>query len=146
MEIIILIGMKNITGFAVGKVSSAQCWKALQAKEKAYLIDVRTPEEWQETGVADLGAIKKEVKLLSWVFLTPSIHQNSNFINDLEQLFSNREVELYFICKSGGRSMQAAEVALSLGYKKAFNVEDGFVGDKMSKSGWMNSDLPRREV
>lgn len=140
------IGMKNITGFAVGKVNSAQCWKALQAKKEAYLIDVRSPEEWQETGVADLADIKKDVKLLSWLFLTPSIHQNSDFINNLEKIFLNKEVELYFICKSGGRSMHAAEAALSLGYKKIFNVEDGFVGDNMNKNGWMNRDLPRREV
>lgn len=140
------MNMENIIGSAVGKVNSAQCWQALQAKEKAHLIDVRSPEEWQETGVAKLDDIKKEVKLLSWLFLTPSIHPNRNFMNDLEQIFPDREVELFFICKSGGRSMQAAEAALSFGYKKVFNVGDGFVGDEMSKNGWMNSDLPRREV
>lgn len=140
------MNMENTIKSFVGKVSSTQCWKALQARENAYLIDVRTPEEWQETGVAELDSIKKEVKLLSWLFLTPSVHQNSNFINDLEQIFPDREAELFFICKSGGRSMRAAEAALNLGYKKVFNIEDGFVGDEMKKDGWMNSNLPRREV
>lgn len=145
--------MENISGAAVGKVNSAQCWEALQHGPNSYLIDVRAPEEWQETGIADLASIKKDTKLLAWMFFTPHVHRNNKFIDELERIFPNKDAELFFICKSGGRSAQAANAAFNSGYKKSFNVEDGFVGNMfdsdlvpLNLNGWMNSNLPRREV
>lgn len=138
--------MENITGSEVGKASPIQCWEALQTRPNSYLIDVRSPEEWQETGIADLRSIEKEVNLLTWIFFTPHIHLNNNFLNELEQILPDKQAELFFMCKSGGRSMQAANAAVSKGYKKSFNVDDGFIGNAMDNSGWINSNLPRREV
>ncbi len=143
--------MENITEFAVGKVSSSQCWEALQQKPNSYLIDVRAPEEWEETGMADLSSIKKNANLLTWIFFTPNIHPNKKFIAELEQVFPNKDVELFFICKSGGRSMQAANAALSDGYKNSYSVDDGFVGSMFDNNfiplnGWIKNNLPRRKA
>ena len=33
---------------------------------------------------------------------------------------------LFFICKSGSRSMMAAQCAIKFGFKNSFNVYDGF--------------------
>ena len=138
--------MKNITESEVGKVNSIQCWEALQTRPNSYLIDVRTPEEWQETGIADLSSIKKDVNLLAWIFFTPHIHPNNDFLKELEHILPSKQAELFFMCKSGGRSMQAANAALSRGYNKVYNVDGGFVGNIEDNSGWMNSKLPRRAV
>jgi rhodanese-related sulfurtransferase len=38
------------------------------------------------------------------------------------------DAPLYFICRSGNRSRQAAMLATEVGYSRAFNVEYGFEG------------------
>lgn len=145
--------MKEINTTAIGKVSSSQCWKILQQDSNSFLLDVRTPEEWQETGITDLSAANKEVKLLSWIFFTPYIHHNDHFLSQLNDIFPNKDVTLFFMCKSGGRSAQASEAAFSNGYKKIYNVEDGFIGNnfdenlkELNTNGWINSNLPRRAL
>lgn len=145
--------MDNINNLAVGNVSSAQCWKALENSEDSYLVDVRAPEEWQESGIADLSSINKEVNLLTWIFFTPYVHHNDKFIDELENVFPDKSVKLYFMCKSGGRSAQAANAAFSKGYKNSYNIDDGFIGNmfdsnlvQLDTNGWINSGLPRRAL
>jgi rhodanese-related sulfurtransferase len=134
-------------------VSASECWDALQHDSNAYLIDVRTKAEWRENGIADLSSANKETKLITWVFFTPHIHANANFLNELEKEIEDKEASLYFICKSGGRSAQASQAAMLHGYKKCYNVSDGFSGNMFDKdlaplnlNGWTNSNLPRRKM
>jgi rhodanese-related sulfurtransferase len=53
-----------------------------------------------------------------------------------------------FICRSGGRSSHAAATAAQLGYTQAFNVLEGFEGDKdqqghrSTTGGWKHARLP----
>ena len=121
--------MENVITSSVNNISSSQSWEILKKDADACLIDVRAPEEWQETGVADLSSIDKSIRLLSWMFSIPHIHNNDNFMVELESIAPEKEVKLFFICKSGGRSLKAAEAALKKGYKNCYNIEDGFVGN-----------------
>ena len=138
---------------SVGDTSSLECLNALKSNPNTYLIDVRTPEEWQETGVADLSSVNKDVKLITWTFFTPYIHANSNFIDQLDSAVSNKQADLFFICKSGGRSLKAATAAMQAGYSKCHNVSDGFAGNmfdselnSLNLNGWTNNNLPRRKL
>lgn len=132
--------------------SSSQCWDFLQKNQvNSYLIDVRSKEEWQETGIPDLSSLKNNTKLISWLFFTPSIHKNDNFIEKLNHDIPDKKVNLIFICKSGGRSRQAAEAASNNGYENIFNINDGFEGNmfdenliNLKQNGWLYSNLPRR--
>jgi rhodanese-related sulfurtransferase len=53
-----------------------------------------------------------------------------------------------FLCRSGVRSDAAARVAAAAGYAKAFNVVEGFEGDKDADGhrgtlgGWRKAGLP----
>jgi rhodanese-related sulfurtransferase len=53
-----------------------------------------------------------------------------------------------FLCRSGGRSHETAMVAKRAGYESAFNVLEGFEGDRdphghrNSVSGWRSAGLP----
>jgi rhodanese-related sulfurtransferase len=53
----------------------------------------------------------------------------------LGELPENRDDELLVICKSGGRSAQAAAYLIHQGYRRVFNVATGI-------DGWVNSGLP----
>jgi rhodanese-related sulfurtransferase len=136
------------------ELSSSQCWDFLQQnKGNSFLIDVRSKEEWLETGVADLSSINNEARLISWLLFTPHTHQNDNFITDLNMSIQDKDAHLFFICKSGGRSAQAANATIKDGYKNCYNVNDGFVGNMFNNNlketnlnGWMNSNLPRKKL
>ena len=135
------------------QIASSECWEALRHSPTAYLVDVRTPEEWQETGVADLSSINKDIKLITWIFFTPYIHPNNKFLDELNAAIEDKKTDLFFMCKSGGRSLQAAQAAIKNGYINCYNVNDGFVGNmfddnlnQLKLNGWLNSNLPRRKL
>ena len=71
---------------------------------------------------------------------------NPHFIENLEARL-DRETPILFLCRSGGRSARAAQTALSAGFRKVFNVSEGFEGKKDEKghrtvNGWKNAGLP----
>jgi rhodanese-related sulfurtransferase len=84
--------------------------------------------------------------LLPWQTL-PQMQQNQTFVNDLLAKV-NKENEVLFLCRTGGRSNQSANLASSLGFGKCYNVINGFEGDLDSKNhrglvnGWKASNLP----
>ena len=58
------------------------------------------------------------------------------------------DTDLYFICRSGGRSQLAAETMASAGYGRCHNVSDGFEGPldadrhRGRLAGWKSAGLP----
>lgn len=132
--------------------SSLQCWDFIKLNlANSCLVDVRSKEEWQETGVPDLGSVNKDTKLISWFFFDPFLHKNDDFIKQLNSAVPDKNINLIFICKSGGRSSQAAQAALDDGYENVFNINDGFEGNMfdenlmdLKQNGWVYSNLPRK--
>ncbi|MCH9753593.1 MAG: hypothetical protein K0T99_01675 [Alphaproteobacteria bacterium] len=118
---------------------SVVAWEFLSKNPNAYLIDVRTPEEWEHIGIPDLSSIGKKVKLISWMKDLEG-NKNENFIKELESNIPDKEDMLIFICRSGVRSLNAAKHACSHGYKSCFNIQDGFEGNN-NNEGWKNSNL-----
>ena len=72
------------------------------------ILDVRTPEEWAE-GIID-GALKINF-------------YDDSFKTEVAKLDKNKTIYVY--CKSGGRSANAADQILEMGFKKVINLEGG---------------------
>lgn len=106
----------------------------------AKLVDVRTRAELEWVGRIP-GAV--EVELLTY----PGSGPNPDFVQQLEQQVQ-KDAPVLFICRSGGRSHNAAMLATAAGYSSAFNVLEGFEGDRdeaghrNTKGGWRASGLP----
>ena len=70
-----------------------------------------------------------------------------DFMKELEAKV-DKSAPVLFICRSGGRSHNAAMMAMQAGYAEAYNVLEGFEGDKDaaghrgSKGGWRFAGLP----
>ena len=134
----------------VGNVSSQQAWEALSADENALLVDVRTTAEWSYVGVPDLGAIGKRATLIVWQDF-PSGEINPNFAGELAKAAAAKDQPIYFLCRSGARSLAAARTAEAAGFSLAFNVADGFegrpdaAGHRGNVDGWKASGLPWRQ-
>jgi len=107
---------------------------------KARLIDVRTRAEWDYVGRIP------ESTLIEWQTY-PDGRPNPGFLEAL-QAEVPKDVPVLFLCRSGVRSHAAAKVAAEAGYGQAFNVLQGFEGDKdgqghrSSVGGWRFAGLP----
>jgi len=138
---------RAVTPSYAGDVSPADAWNALSHTASAQLVDVRTQAEWSFAGVASLDSLGKTVKTISWKFY-PNYEMNTRFIEQLEQAVADKTAPLYFLCKTGGRSTDAAIAATAAGYVNCYNIEGGFEGDintnhqRGQVNGWKASRLP----
>lgn len=137
-----------------GDVTCRDCWEDLSQQVSAQLIDVRTIAEWSFVGVPDLSAIAKHVHLVEWQRF-PSMELNPGFVEDaatkLSSSGADKDSNIYVICRSGARSMAAADALAAAGYKNAFNVLSGFEGPSDRKNrrgtvaGWKVDGLPWKQ-
>ncbi len=134
----------------VQNVPPAQVWEALSADANAVLVDVRTDPEWNLVGLPELSGIGKEPVLIPWQ-LYPSMQVNPHFVRQLRDRGVQEHQPIYFICRSGVRSLAAAQAAQQGGFAQVFNVADGFEGPidanghRGTTAGWKVDNLPWRQ-
>jgi rhodanese-related sulfurtransferase len=125
-------------GYA-GNVTPNEALELLNAGA-ARLMDVRTPEERKFVGyVQDSVAVP-------WATGT-AFTRNPRFIRELEGKARKDEV-LLFLCRSGSRSILAAEAASRAQFHQAYNILEGFEGEldpqhrRGGNDGWRYRGLP----
>jgi rhodanese-related sulfurtransferase len=134
----------------VENVSPRQAWDALRDDPQAQLVDVRTQAEWAYVGVPDLTDLGKQVLTLEWQVF-PAMDVNQHFVEELRAVGLGPEQRLYFLCRSGVRSLHAARAAIGAGWLQAFNISDGFEGPhdpeghRGTVAGWKVEGLPWRQ-
>ena len=130
-----------------GDITPDETWNQLSVSAEAVLVDVRTLAEWKCVGVANLSDLSKENIYIEWVNF-PERRLNENFINELSKAVPDKNTSIYFLCRTGVRSIAAAIAATEAGYVNSYNVLDGFEGDvdefghRGRKTGWQGLNLP----
>lgn len=134
-----------------GDVEVTDVWARLSESPRAVLIDVRSRAEWAFVGVPDLSALGKETVFVEWQSY-PGMERNAAFSDavagELRARGVDRDAELYFLCRSGGRSAAAAATMTAAGHANCFNVAGGFEGqldDRRHRgtiAGWKAAGLP----
>jgi rhodanese-related sulfurtransferase len=132
-------------------VSVEDTWTRLSCEAGSVLVDVRTVAEWSYVGVPDLASIGKRPILVEWQNF-PTSQVNSAFVDQVKEALSaqgaDRTNEIFFICRSGVRSLRAAEAMAAAGYDRCRNVTDGFEGPLDAErhrgklGGWKAKGLP----
>lgn len=131
-------------------VPPRQVWEALMSNPAAVLCDVRTTAEWSFVGVADLTQTGKQPLLVQWQAF-PGMQANPKFTESLAAAAPSHDAAIYFICRSGARSLAAAQAAKAVGYKHVYNVKDGFEGPADPRghrgqvAGWKADGLPWKQ-
>ena len=121
-----------------GALLPAEAHTLMQAGAK--LVDVRTKPELLYVGRIPGSAT------VEWQTY-PGNRENPEFIGELA-VTAKKDEPVMFICRSGARSHSAAEAATRAGWREAYNVLEGFEGDKdaeqhrNSVGGWRKSGLP----
>ncbi|MDO5970747.1 rhodanese-like domain-containing protein [Flavivirga aquimarina] len=90
------------------KVVSPKVMQTLLAKDSIQLIDVRTPEEFEQGYIE--GA--QNINYLS-----------ATFNSDIKKLDKTKPVILY--CKSGGRSAKSSRKLLDIGFTEIYDLTGG---------------------
>jgi len=127
-----------------GDVTPHDAWDQLTIDPGTVLVDVRTVEEWREIGVPDSPSDDKPVRFVEWA---THAGPNPTFLAELEAAGVPKDATVLFMCRSGGRSIAAAEAATAAGWTSSYNVLQGFEGDfdafgGRSVNGWLNAGLP----
>ncbi|MEM9732895.1 MAG: rhodanese-like domain-containing protein [Pseudomonadota bacterium] len=145
---------------AVEEMTPAQAWALLESadeggKPAAFLVDVRTQAEWAFVGVPALTPQMPRLVTLEWQSF-PHMQINPDFPTVLHQHVrasgGDETTPLCFLCRSGVRSLHAAQAMEALGYTKTINVTGGFEGDlngegkRGSVNGWKVNGLPWRQA
>ena len=148
--------MGKSSGACVGELTPDEAWKILVENSAARLIDVRTRAEWGFVGVPDLEEAGHQPLFVEWSSF-PDMSLNPRFAEEvMEALGASPQGPLLFLCRSGARSLKAAEaVAAHLGGTgdgvDFLNVAEGFEGDldptghRGSHNGWKARGLAWRQ-
>src|SRR5262249_21883626 len=136
-----------------GDITPLEAWKLLSDNPEAVLVDVRTDAEWRFVGVPDLSSLGREVGYIEWN--TSDGKRNDNFLSELRDQGPPRDAgtgerPVIFLCRSGNRSIGAAEVATEAGIAPAYNILDGFEGQlgadgHRGETGWRAIGLPWKQ-
>jgi rhodanese-related sulfurtransferase len=123
-----------------GAVLPAEAYALTQLLPGTKLVDVRTRAELEWVGRVP-GSVAIEWN--TW----PGGSRNPNFLAEFESQI-DRNAIVMFLCRSGVRSHNAAIAVTEAGYLDAYNILQGFEGDKDADGrrnrvgGWRFAGLP----
>lgn len=123
-----------------GALLPVEAHALMQFLPEAKLIDVRTRAELEWVGSVP-GAL-----VIEWT-RWPGGARNLDFIAEFEAQVGKDAIAMFF-CRSGQRSHHAAAAVTAAGHARAYNVLQGFEGDKdpngqrNRSGGWRYACLP----
>jgi len=131
-----------------GDITPRQAWDLLQENPDAVLVDVRTEAEWKYVGVPETSSLGRRTVFVEWVRYPDGV-PNKSFVEDLKAAGIDKG-PVIFLCRSGQRSIGAAEAATAAGLTPAYNVLEGFEGaldaeGHRGAQGWRAEGLPWRQ-
>jgi rhodanese-related sulfurtransferase len=84
-------------------------WSGLQNDENAVVLDVRTPEEFEE------GFIPNAINI--------DIYKGQGFVYLVDELDKSKNYYVY--CRAGSRSYQACKIMQQMGFQNTYNLLGG---------------------
>ncbi len=125
----------------IKSLSAEAAHAALNTSEDAVLIDVRDPVEFSFVG-HPVGAVN-----VPWKF-APDMRANPDFLEGVREAVADTAAPIYLLCRSGQRSLAAANALAEAGYTDLTNIEEGFEGPmdgekhRSTIAGWRFHQLP----
>lgn len=132
-----------------GDITPEESWKLLSDNPEAVLVDCRTDAEWRWVGVPDLSSLGRDVVFVEWN--RSNGQHNADFVDELIAAgVTPGERPVVFLCRSGNRSIPAAETATAAGIAPSYNMLDGFEGQldadgHRGSGGWRALGLPWKQ-
>ncbi len=140
----------------VGQLSPQEAFAALRATPDSALVDVRTRAEIAFVGGPDPQALGRPLVAVEWIDF-PQGRPNARFADELRAALGQAwPAHLFFLCRSGSRSLAAARLIAERTQDEGVpvacvNVAEGFEGDldaeghRGTVNGWKVARLPWRQ-
>lgn len=143
--------MGSLLSMDIEQVPSVDAWARLGSNSSAQLADVRSRAEWAFVGIPDLSSVGRECVRVEWQSfpdnrIDPAFAERMSAA--LASIGAGQDTEIFFLCRSGGRSQLAAQTMASAGFGRCRNVSDGFEGPldshrhRGTTAGWKSAGLP----
>lgn len=122
-------------------LNPTQCWAVLQTNPAAVLIDVRTAIEHSFVGHPP------QAIHVAWKEF-PGMQLNNDFVAQVQQHAPEKSAPVLLLCRSGQRSVDAANALEAAGYEHLINILEGFEGPldeqkhRGKLGGWRFHGLP----
>jgi rhodanese-related sulfurtransferase len=127
-----------------GAVLPGEAFQLIQLDPQTRLVDVRTRAELDWIGRPVVG--DGRYAHVEWTFY-PGAVPNQEFLQQLSRVATS-DTPVLFLCRSAVRTKLAAAAAAQAGFTRAFDLLEGFEGDKDGQghrktvSGWCFRGLP----
>ena len=106
---------------------------SLARRGELIMFDVRSPQEWRETGVPEHAQ-------------TVTIHNPDGlpgFVAEVTNVAGmDKERPIALICARGNRSSVGVQALRRAGFKRILNVREGLFGNGRDGPGWLGRGLP----
>ena len=124
---VLLIGA--VAARAEPDLSAPQVFEALR-QGRILVIDIRTPQEWRQTGVVP-GAGRVDF------YRGPEVLLDSV----LRMVGGDRSAPIALVCRTGNRTAQAQKFLQAQGFTQVYNLKEGMIGSAAGP-GWLQRRLP----
>lgn len=129
--IAMLLLVMPITAMATQKMSAPDALSEVQAGTMV-LLDIRTPQEWKDTGIASVAI--------------PLTMHNKGFLDGFQKIVEdNPGKKIGIICATGMRSQWLQAELAKRGLAPVIDVSEGMMGNK-SGPGWIARGLAIKKV
>ena len=95
------------------------------------LVDIRRPDEWRQTGVAQ-GALRINMA---------HPQGTAGFVRQVEAEVGDKNAPIGLICRTGNRSTQMQQALAQAGFTQVYNIKEGMVGSSAGP-GWIKRGRP----
>lgn len=102
--------------------------QTIQNQQSALIIDIRTPAEWQATGI-----IPNSHKLQG--FDSNGQFDVATWTAELEKLKTSPDQSVILVCRSGNRSSKIGEILIKQGQHNIYHLHNGI-------QGWIQTGHP----
>ena len=155
---IIMLSLIAFAGNAFGYDDVSPSEAADMVAGGAFILDVRTPQEWNWVGHPGENKLSEGAYLEGHVLNVAYevYHEgyskgdvlivNTQFVKDVKRLL-NKNDAIITMCRSGVRSVKAAKALEDAGFTDVHNMLTGFEGEKdgagyRTVNGWKVDELP----
>ena len=125
----------------IKNLKPGEAWQFMQDNPTSILVDVRTKLEYAFVG-HPCGAVHVPWKE------APAWNLNHDFVSDVQKEVPEKETPILTLCRSGQRSLAAANALQEAGYTNLINIDEGFEGSlddnkhRSTLGGWRFHGLP----
>lgn len=133
----------------IKEITPVEAWDILQSGTDVVILDVRSTMEFHYVG-HPLGAVHVPLKE------PPGWETDSEFVEKVRHALRGKcpeggrteDLTILSLCRSGQRSMTAAQLLEAQGFTSVYNILEGFEGDRDGSNhrntinGWRVRQLP----